>query len=104
MNKEKVCEKNCPDYKGMGILHNEQCDCSCHKTMNSYKPKTKEWFLERVGKRIFRDKQKELCCQTCGMVEVYGLVIIDEEHAFYLSHIDSDFANDGVYSNYRDIQ
>lgn len=31
MNKENVCEKNCPDFNGMAILHNEQCDCSCHK-------------------------------------------------------------------------
>ena len=27
---EKVCEKNCPDYNGMEILHKEQCNCSCH--------------------------------------------------------------------------
>ena len=25
-----VCEKNCPDYKGMEILHREKCECSCH--------------------------------------------------------------------------
>lgn len=32
MNKyyENICEKNCPDYKGMEELHKEQCDCSCH--------------------------------------------------------------------------
>lgn len=29
-NKERICEKNCPDYSGMEILHKEQCDCSCH--------------------------------------------------------------------------
>ena len=27
---DRVCEKNCPDYLGMEILHKEQCDCSCH--------------------------------------------------------------------------
>jgi len=31
VNKEKICEKNCPDYKGMQILHKEQCNCSCHQ-------------------------------------------------------------------------
>ncbi len=31
MRPERVCEKNCPDYKGMEILHKEQCGCSCHK-------------------------------------------------------------------------
>ena len=32
-NKEKVCEKNCPDFNGMSILHLEQCDCSCHPVL-----------------------------------------------------------------------
>ena len=27
---EKVCERNCPDYNGMNILHKEDCNCSCH--------------------------------------------------------------------------
>ena len=30
---EKVCEKNCPDYNGMSILHLEQCGCSCHPVL-----------------------------------------------------------------------
>jgi len=32
-NKEKVCEKNCPDFNGMSILHLEQCGCSCHPVL-----------------------------------------------------------------------
>jgi hypothetical protein len=28
---EPTCERNCPDFNGMAILHKEQCDCSCHK-------------------------------------------------------------------------
>lgn len=31
---EKICKKNCPDYKGMELLHIEQCDCSCHKKLD----------------------------------------------------------------------
>jgi len=27
---EEVCEKNCPDYQGMEILHKKECKCSCH--------------------------------------------------------------------------
>lgn len=27
---EKTCERNCPDYEGMKILHMKWCDCSCH--------------------------------------------------------------------------
>lgn len=30
MKTEKICERNCPDYTGMQILHIEQCNCSCH--------------------------------------------------------------------------
>ena len=30
---EKRCEKNCPDFNGMSILHIEQCDCSCHPVL-----------------------------------------------------------------------
>ena len=30
---EKVCEKNCPDFNGMSILHIEQCQCSCHPVL-----------------------------------------------------------------------
>ena len=32
-NTEKVCEKNCPDFNGMSILHTEQCQCSCHPVL-----------------------------------------------------------------------
>lgn len=27
---ESVCEKNCPDFNGMALLHKQQCGCSCH--------------------------------------------------------------------------
>jgi len=32
-SKQECCEKNCPDYNGMSILHLEQCDCSCHPVL-----------------------------------------------------------------------
>jgi len=74
--------------------------------MNNYTPKTKEWFIERIGKKIFRDRQclrdEEDCCATCRNVRENGLVIADEEHAKYLAMIDCDFAVEGIYSNYRD--
>jgi hypothetical protein len=38
--KEKVCEKNCPDYSGMAILHKEQCDCSCHFSTPNLTPES----------------------------------------------------------------
>ena len=42
MKKELICEKNCPDFNGMAILHKEQCDCSCHKT-TKHKDRSKYW-------------------------------------------------------------
>jgi len=71
-----------------------------------YTPKTKEWFIERIGKRIFRDgqclKNEKKCCETCKFVFENGLIVADENHAEYLSMIDVDFAVEGIFSNYRD--
>lgn len=47
-----VCEKNCPDYKGMEILHKEQCDCSCHKNNNVEGWEKRLWT-------ILKDNQNE---------------------------------------------
>ncbi len=43
----------------------------------------KQWFIDRVGKRIYRT---ETTCRCSSCVDVYmrGLVIIDEQHADYL--------------------
>lgn len=74
--------------------------------MNKYTPKNKEWFVERIGKRIYRDSQclkdKEQCCETCKDVFENGLVVADEMHADYLACVDSDFGAEGIMSNYRD--
>lgn len=73
-----------------------------------YTPKTREWFSERIGKRIYRDSQclkdKEECCETCKHISENGLIVADEFHAGYLSDIDHDFASEGIYSNYRDTK
>lgn len=73
----------------------------------NYKPKNRRWFTQRIGKRIYRDKQhnsdqKGACCATCADVEQNGLVVRDKDHAEYLAMIDADFAACGVYINYRD--
>lgn len=64
----------------------------------------KQWFLDRVGKRVFRDKS--FCdCEVCKRVEDEGLIIHDESHALYLLDIES-LSNDPKESNhpikYRD--
>ena len=57
--------------------------------------KRRQWFLDRIGKRVFRGPAS--CpCPTCTNVTNEGLIIHDEVHATYLhdiegiSHMDSD--------------
>jgi hypothetical protein len=76
--------------------------------MDTYTPKTKEWFMDRIGKKIYRDSQcikdKEHCCASCKDVFDNGLIVRDESHADYLAMIDMDFGAEGIYSNYRDAK
>ena len=68
-----------------------------------YKPKTLEWFKERIGKRIYRDADG--CdCESCDHVVEHGFEVANENHAYYLEAIDSDYASEGAYLNYRDTK
>lgn len=69
-----------------------------------YVPKPTEWFVARIGKRIYRDMQGEKhCCSTCQHVAENGLTVGDEMHADYLANTDACFsAESGIFSNYRD--
>jgi len=65
-----------------------------------YKPQPLQFFLDNIGHRIYRDKGS--CqCKTCQDVEENGMIILDEQHAWYLTDIDNDFAREWQYSNYR---
>ena len=44
---------------------------------------TKKWFMNRIGKRIFRKKMK-YCCPDCNSVGINGLMVGNESHADYL--------------------
>jgi len=61
---------------------------------------TKKWFLNRIGKRIYRNYHK--CCPACDEIAKNGLIIHDKQHADYLHLIECDFKADGVILNYRD--
>jgi hypothetical protein len=51
--------------------------------MTPKKPHNKQWFINRIGKRIYR--KKNLCdCEACTTVHKEGLVIRDEINADYL--------------------
>jgi hypothetical protein len=43
----------------------------------------KQWFYDRVGKRVYRT-QSNCLCEICQAVYHKGLVIADELHASYL--------------------
>ena len=41
---------------------------------------TEKWFLNRIGKRIYR-LTKTKCCNVCDEVYKNGLVVTDRQHA-----------------------
>ena len=59
-----------------------------------------QWFIDRIGKRIYRDPSK--CCAHCDAVAKNGLIISDETHAIYLSDMESALVAEGTSPNYRD--
>ena len=43
----------------------------------------KQWFIDRIGKRIYR--KNNICnCRICVNVHEEGLIITDKQHAIYL--------------------
>jgi len=59
--------------------------------------KSLQWFINRIGKKIYRDSDN--CeCSTCKEVVKNGLIIHDKNHAEYLHMVHSE----GI--DYRDKQ
>jgi len=70
-------------------------------SIKMYIPKPKEWFIERIGKRVYRDDTGK-CCLICDKIVRRGLIVLDKLHAEYLAMIDMDFGAEGIFCNYRD--
>lgn len=51
--------------------------------------KTLQWFINRIGKRIYRDDDN-CSCTTCNEVVKNGLIVIDKNHAEYLFMVNSE--------------
>jgi hypothetical protein len=48
-----------------------------------------EWFIERIGKRVFR--LENFCsCEVCKDVHKNGLIILDKHHADYLLYCQNE--------------
>jgi len=63
---------------------------------------TLNWFKERIGKIIYRDRD-DCKCGTCKDAVNNGIEISDDIHAEYLFDVQNDFANEGTLLNYRDV-
>ena len=59
---------------------------------------TLQWFIDRIGTRIYRKKLGCLC-ETCQKAFEEGIYIHDKEHAEYLYTISHD-----LKILYRDVQ
>ena len=63
--------------------------------------KDKKWFLDRVGKKVYRTKTP--CdCEPCTRCFYEGLIIADKDHAQYVFDIKSEYNNDGANVAYFD--
>ncbi len=60
-----------------------------------------KWFIERVGKMIYRNKLN--CkCKSCSDVERNWLVIMDKQHADVLYNTYCDYNAEWTYIIYSD--
>lgn len=61
----------------------------------------KEWFVNRIGKRIYRNKNA--CeCKACQAINKNGLIVANKLHAQYLYDIEQDFNAEGILVRYFD--
>jgi len=62
---------------------------------------SEQWFIDRIGKRIYRDD--DFCsCPNCPRIAKEGFIISDEYHARELYVVQMDWIADGTELNYRD--
>jgi len=63
------------------------------------KPKPLSWFLDRIGKRIYRDNTCP--CHHCMKVGIEGAFIADEATAKNMHMHEVDYFFDSTHLNYR---
>jgi hypothetical protein len=57
-----------------------------------------QWFLDRIGKRVFRESNG-CACDTCKRITKEGLIIRDKIHAIYLCGMEG-ISNNPIESNH----
>lgn len=61
-----------------------------------------QWFIDRIGKRVFRTKQT--CkCETCEAIFNNGIVIEDRDHAIYLHDVENDLHLTTYYETKEEV-
>lgn len=64
-------------------------------------PERLQWFLSKVGQRLYRNDDG--CdCEVCKHILEHGLIIIDQQHASYCYDIECDFTAEGTPLRYFD--
>lgn len=62
---------------------------------------TKQWFLDRIGKTVYRNRTSCMCA-VCTKVYNDGLIIEDEFHAEYVSDYVASYNAEGSPLKYFD--
>jgi|GEM_PF-3329720 len=62
-----------------------------------------QWFLDRIGKRVFRN-HAGCPCVICKKVYEQGFVIVDASHAEYVHDNEADYAASGHPLRYFDTK
>lgn len=63
--------------------------------------KDKQWFIDRIGKFVYRDSNG--CeCSVCKSIVEYGFKIHGPEQVDVLFDTQNSLSEDGIYLNYRD--
>lgn len=62
---------------------------------------TSQWFINRIGKRIYRNDNK--CpCRHCKKTLKNGLIVGNKQHAIYLYDCQNEYMAEKIKLNYRD--
>ena len=62
----------------------------------------KQWFIDRIGKRVYRDANG-CSCDVCNRIRDVGLVIMDKIHANYLYDMECISQESNHPFKYRDV-
>lgn len=66
-------------------------------------PDRLQWFIDRIGKRVWRNKTS--CkCEVCKRIYEQGLIISDERHAMYLDDVMEMYQSEGIALRYFDTR